>query len=919
MHATPQTHRDADSLGPPTRFRRPDPHKALAEVSARLIAASAATADEVIAQLGAHVDGLTDQQASTRLGDIGPNQVAHERPPSPLSLLWRAVRNPFVGILAVLATISLFTDIIYTDEPDPTTVIVLSTMIVLSAGMRFVQEFRATRAAESLRSMVRTTCTVRRRLDLESAPVEREIPLEEVVPGDIVVLAAGDMVPADVRLLDSKDLFVSQAVLTGESLPVEKYDTLGSVVEKSARGRDARDRTAGALELENVCFMGTNVVSGSGSAVVVATGNRTYFGSMARTLLGHRSPTSFDKGVNKVSMLLIRFMLVMAPTVFFINGVTKGDWGEAALFGLAVAVGLTPEMLPMIVTANLAKGAVRMAKRKCIVKRLNSIQNLGAMDVLCTDKTGTLTQDHIVLETHRDLEGNESLRVLELGYLNSAHQTGLRNLLDRAIIDAAEAADLDALHDPPVKIDEIPFDFNRRRMSVIFDDDGRDLMICKGAVEEMLDLSVAMELDGEIRELTADDAVKLLDMTERLNADGLRVLAVGYRIFEAEDRKIDRDGRPAYHVADETDFVLAGFFGFLDPPKETAREAIEALADHGVDTKILTGDNEKVTLKVCRDIGLPVAGVLLGADIESMDDEELRRIAPATTVFAKMAPLQKTRVIHALQAAGHTVGYLGDGINDASALREADVGVSVDTGTDIAKESSDIILLEKSLMVLEEGVVEGRKVFGNIMKYIKMTASSNFGNVFSVLVASTFIPFLPMLPVMLLLQNLMYDTSMMTIPWDRVDEEYLAKPQKWNATDIGRFMLRIGPISSIFDITTYLVMWFVFSANTVEEQSLFQSGWFVEGLLSQTLVVHMIRTRHIPFIQSRAAAPLMVTTGIACLLGMVVPFTAFGAGLGMVPLPASYFPWLVATLLSYCVLTQFIKGRYIAKNQGRWL
>jgi Mg2+-importing ATPase len=611
--------------------------------------------------------------------------------------------------------------------------------------------------------------------------------------------------------------------------------------------------------------------------------------------------------------------LVMAPIVFLINGVTKGNWGEAALFGLAVAVGLTPEMLPMIVTANLARGAVQMAKRKSVVKRLNAIQNLGAMDVLCTDKTGTLTQDHIVLETHRDVRGDESHRVLELGYLNSAHQTGLRNLLDRAIIDAAEHANLDVVRNAPEKIDEIPFDFNRRRMSVIFDHHGRHLMICKGAVEEMIGLAVGMELDGEIRELTADDVTNLLAMTDRLNADGLRVLAVGYRDFVAGDRKVDQDGRPAYRVADETDFVLAGFLGFLDPPKDSAGAAIEALATHGVDTKILTGDNEVVTLKVCRDIGLPVSGVLLGADLQAMDDDELRRIAPTTTVFAKMAPLQKTRVIHALQAVGHTVGYLGDGINDASALREADVGISVDTGTDIAKESSDIILLEKSLMVLEEGVVEGRKVFGNIMKYIKMTASSNFGNVFSVMVASIFIPFLPMLPVMLLLQNLMYDTSMMTIPWDRVDKEYLAKPQKWDATDIGRFMLRIGPISSIFDITTYLVMWFVFKANTVDQQSLFQSGWFVEGLLSQTLVVHMIRTRHIPFFQSRAAAPLMITTGIACGVGMVVPFTRFGASLGMVPLPATYFPWLIATLLCYCLLTQFIKGRYIANHHGRWL
>jgi Mg2+-importing ATPase len=903
---------------PPGRLTRRDPHRALAQVSAKLVAASAEAPADILARLGSAPHGLTEFEVTERLERFGPNQVAHERPPSALSLLWRAARNPFIGILAVLTVVSLGTDVVFTDDPDPKTVIVLSLMITLSAGMRFVQEFRANHAAESLRTLVRTTCSVRRRVQPGAPPMDREIPLEELVPGDVVTLAAGDMVPADVRLLETKDLFVSQAVLTGESLPVEKYDTLGAVVEKSAHGRDATDATAGALELENVCFMGTNVVSGSATAVVVATGNGTYFGSMARALLGHRAPTSFDKGVNSVSLLLIRFMLVMAPTVFVVNWVTKGDWIEAALFGLAVAVGLTPEMLPMIVTANLARGAVRMARRKSVVKRLNAIQNLGAMDVLCTDKTGTLTQDHIVLELHHDVTGKESLRVLELGYLNSLHQTGLRNLLDRAILDAATDRELTV--DPHArKVDEIPFDFNRRRMSVVIEEGDAHLLVCKGAIEEMLALARALEIDGEVVPATPESVAELYTMTDRLNLDGLRVLAVGYRRFEGSDRRFDAEGRPAYRVDDEAELVIAGFLGFLDPPKETAGPAVRALADYGVRTKILTGDNDLVTLKVCRDIGLPVAGVLLGSDLEQMSDEELKAQVTETTVFAKLAPLQKTRVVRALQATGHTVGYLGDGINDASALRDADVGISVDSGTDIAKESSDIILLEKSLLVLEEGVIEGRRVFGNIMKYIKMTASSNFGNVFSVMVASIFLPFLPMLPVMLLLQNLMYDTSMMTIPWDRVDREYLAKPQKWNAPDIGRFMIRIGPISSIFDITTYLVMWFVFAANTVEMQSLFQSGWFVEGLLSQTLVVHMIRTRHVPFFQSRAALPLMLTTGLACLVGLVVPFTSFGASIGMVPLPASYFPWLVATLLGYCLLTQFIKGRYIRANEGRWL
>lgn len=854
-------------------------------------------------------DGLTTAEAQARLRQEGPNEVAHDRPPHWLVQLAACFRNPFILVLVALAAISWAVD-----PADLKPVAVVSVMVTISVALRFSQEYRSARAAERLKAMVRSTATVLRRDADCMPPTAREVPMQEVVPGDIVRLSAGDMVPADLRLLAARDLFISQAALTGESIPVEKYDVLGDVAGKSVKARARPDE--GLLEHSSICFMGTNVVSGQGTGVVVATGAQTYFGSLARAVVGKRAETSFDCGVNSVTWVLIRFMLVMAPVVLVVNGFTKGDWLEAFLFALSVAVGLTPEMLPLVVSANLAKGAIGMARRKVVVKRLNAIQNLGAMDVLCTDKTGTLTQDRVILEHHLDVHDNEDPEVLRLAWLNSQHQTGLRNLMDTAVLRHAEehrgrkGVRLPLQYD---KVDELPFDFQRRRLSVVVRDaHGEHLLVCKGAVEEMLGISTRVWRDGQEMPLDAVERQAILARARALNEDGFRVLVVATRAIP-RDRAQER-----YAVEDERDLVVRGLLTFLDPPKETAGPAIAALRQHGVAVKVLTGDNAVVAAKICREVGLDPGLPLLGRDLERLTDGELRDRVEATTVFAKLSPLQKSRVIKALQANGHTVGYLGDGINDAPALRDADVGVSVDTAADVAKESADIILLEKSLLVLEDGVVRGRVVFGNIIKYIKMTASSNFGNVFSVLVASAFLPFLPMLPLQLLIQNLLYDISQLSIPWDRMDEEYLKAPRRWYAGDIARFMLCIGPVSSVFDIATFAVMWTVFGANAPEHQSLFQSGWFVEGLLSQTLIVHMIRTQKVPFLQSTAAAPVLLLTGAIMACGIYLPFSPLGAAVGLQALPWGYFPWLAGILLGYCALMQAIKLLYI-RRFGRWL
>ncbi len=861
---------------------------------------------EALARLDSNRGGLSDQQVDERLEEYGLNEVTHEKPPSWYFQLFHAFLTPFNGVLFVVILVSFVSDVLFVSSGHQSlkTIAVLTTMVLLSTLLRFWQEFRSGKAAEELKQMVRSTAAVLR----EKMPRPEEMLISQLVPGDIISLSAGDMIPADLRILAAKDLFISQALLTGESIPVEKHAISSAAAHKDYKA------SSDALELETLCFMGTNVVSGTAVAVVIATGDSTYFGAMARRIVGARNLTAFDKGINSVSWLLIRFIMVMTPLVFLINGLSKGQWLDALLFALSVAVGLTPEMLPMIVTANLAKGAVMMAKRKTIVKRLNAIQNFGAMDILCTDKTGTLTQNKVILERHLDIHGNENRNVLEYAWLNSFHQTGLKNLLDVAVMEYGELHRVtDSLRNYQ-KIDEIPFDFARRRMSVVVKDDtdNNHLMICKGAVEEVLALCDTVDDGGSLGtgNKGSSDRKQIKQFARNLNQEGLRVLAVAYKYLPPAAR--------TYNVDDEQHMVLAGFIAFLDPPKETAREAIAALKDHGVGIKIITGDNEVVTRKICHEVGLAVEKTVLGREVEIMSDADLADISEHTTIFAKMSPLQKSRVIRALQSRGHTVGYLGDGINDAAALKDADVGISVDTAVDIAKEAADIILLEKSLMVLEQGVVEGRKTFANILKYIAMTSSSNFGNVFSVIIASIFLPFLPMLPIQLLIQNLLYNISQISIPWDNVDAEYLKKPRKWNASGLARFMLHIGPVSSLFDIITFAVLWTIFAANTPQMQSLFQTGWFVVGLLTQALIVHMIRTPEIPFVQSRASLPVIALTIVVMMVGIYIPFSAVSGYVGMTKLPWEFFIWLAVILSGYCLTTQLVKKLYI-KRFGQWL
>ncbi|MCL2469521.1 MAG: magnesium-translocating P-type ATPase [Alphaproteobacteria bacterium] len=850
--------------------------------------------------------GFKEETVEQMRDKFGLNKMSQHEGESILKRLISAFINPFTAVLFALACISFFTDFAFVSPEDRelTTVVIILTMVFISGTLRFVQEYRSDKAAERLKAMVKTTTNV-----LRAEQGKIEIPLEDVVVGDIISLAAGDMVPADVRILSCKDLFISQSALTGESEPVEKFS--------ATRTFDHNE----PLHLDNLAFIGTNVISGTATCLVIAVGDSTIFGSLARTTA--KVVTSFEKGVNSVSWVLIRFMMVMVPVVLFLNGYTKGDWLQAFLFALSVAVGLTPEMLPMIVTTNLAKGAVRMARKKTVIKKLDSIQNFGAMDILCTDKTGTLTQDNIVLERYLNIHGDQDIRVLRHAFANSYFQTGLKNLMDVAILKHAEDTGIRGLKDIYVKVDEIPFDFNRRRMSVVIrDTNGKTQLITKGAVEEMLDACAYTEYQGQVEVLSPKVRQDILNMVQRLNDDGLRVLAVAHKNSPAP--------AGAFSVQDEKDMVLMGYLAFLDPPKETAAAAIRALNEHGVKVKVLTGDNDAVTRSVCRMVGLPADEVILGTDIESMDDAALSEVVERCNIFAKLSPDQKRRIIASLRAGGHVVGFLGDGINDAPAMRESDVGISVDSAVDVAKESADIILLEKSLMVLEEGVVEGRKTFANIIKYIKMTASSNFGNMFSVLAASAFLPFLPMLPLQILILNLIYDISCISVPWDNVDEDYLRRPRKWDAKSIGSFMLWIGPTSSVFDITTYLLMFFVIcpavlggvygatGVDNVAFAALFHTGWFVESLWSQTLVIHMIRTPKIPFLQSRASFPVLIFTSAGIALGTLIPYTGFGSNIGMTPLPAVYYAWLAATLAAYMLLVTLLKKIY-AKKYGELL
>ena len=883
-------------------------------VKERLVAALQLPVKETLAFYKSSFRGLTEEQVEENRNLYGENIITKGQEDSILKKIYESIINPFTVILLVIALVSLVTNVWLAKpgEEDPTTSIIIVVLVLISGGIRFVQELRSDRAASNLSRLIVNTATVIRE------GVEQELPIDELVVGDIIKLSAGDMIPADVLLLDSRDFFVQQSGLTGES----------DAVEKVCLAKSDEQKLDSLLETESLAFMGTNVISGRATALVLVVGDETMMGAIEQTLNTYDEPTSFEREMNSISWLLIRLMLVMVPVVFFINGLTDGDWLEAGVFALSVGVGLTPEMLPMIITASLAKGSIIMAQEKVVIKKLNAIQDLGAIDILCTDKTGTLTQDEIVLEYPLDIHGDLDLAVLRRAFLNSYYQTGLKNLMDRAIINRTEkeaekheiVRNLDQTFK---KIDELPFDFERRRMSVIVKDDEDVIsMVTKGALEEMLAISSHVEYKKRITELTEEIRQEILAEVAQLNEQGLRVLGVSYK----SDLEEDYD----YEVKDESNMILTGYLAFLDPPKSSAAPAIETLAEYGVATKILTGDNDKVTQAVCEKVGLDVDNILLGVEVDALSDEELSQAVEHTTVFAKLSPDQKARIILQLKANGHKVGYMGDGINDAPSMKVADVGISVDTAVDIAKETADVILLDKDLMVLEKGLVEGRKVYANMTKYIKMTVSSNFGNIFSLLFASIFLPFLPMAPVHLIVLNLVYDLSCIALPFDNVDSEFLKRPRIWSANSITRFMAWIGPISSIFDVLTYLLLYFIivpmitggsYQAGSGQAEifiTLFQTGWFIESMWTQTMVIYMLRSPKLPFVQSRPALSVIVTTMAAALFVTSLPYSLFASVLKTAPLNGTYFLFLFLIIVLYMVSVTLVKHLYI-KRYREWL
>ena len=870
---------------------------------------------DVLDYLETSITGVREEQVETLRETYGENKLTKAKEVPLWKKIYESIINPFTVILLVIAVISLMTNVILAKpgEEDPTTSIIIVVLVLISGGIRFVQELKSDKAASNLSSLIVNTATVIR------DEIQQEIPIEELVVGDMIKLSAGDMLPADALLLETRDFFIQQSSLTGES----------ESIEKKAMWIPSEDETQKTvLESERFVFMGSNVVSGSALAVILVTGNDTMIGRIEKTLNNFDEPTSFEKEMNTISWLLIRLMLVLVPVVFVINGLTDSDWLEAGVFALSVAVGLTPEMLPMIITASLAKGAVIMAKEKVVIKKLNAIQDLGAIDILCTDKTGTLTQDEIILEYPLDIHANLDLGVLKIGYLNSYFQTGLKNLLDRAIItrtekESIEHEDLRELSTRYKKIDELPFDFERRRMSVIVKEETQEgaLLVTKGALEEMLSISSYVQDGKEIYPITEEIRQNILEAVSQLNEQGLRVLGVSQKFYPNDSHR--------FAVEDESNMILMGYLAFLDPPKPSAAPAIQALKEHGVMTKILTGDNEKVTQTVCERVGLPVDHILLGTDIEEMDDATLAIEAEKTTIFAKLSPEQKARIIRLLKVNGHKVGYMGDGINDAPSLKVADVGISVDTAVDIAKEVADVILLDKDLLVLEKGLIEGRKVYANMTKYIKMTVSSNFGNIFSLLFASVFLPFLPMAPVHLIVLNLIYDLSCVALPFDHVDEDFLKEPRAWTAKSITRFMSWLGPTSSIFDIITFAVMFFGIapmitgssyaeSTNPAYFLMVFQTGWFIQSMWSQTMVIYMLRSPKLPFIQSKPAFSLLVTSLFALFIVTVLPYTPLAASLKLATLNGMYFLALILITVSYMLLVTIVKKVYIKKYR-EWL
>ena len=859
------------------------------QVERELTAVSRLDDAQLFEKYRTEAEGLNQVEAAERLEEYGKNIIDVSNENSLLSRIRDAVINPFNIVLMIVALVTLVTDVILSDEPNPATFIMLVLVIIISGVIAFVQSEKSNSAAQKLQKMISN------RIDVIRNGSEMEIDIEDAVPGDVVKLASGDMIPGDVRFIESKDLFIDQSQLTGESNPVEKF-----------AGPD--DEGGSIDELDNIGFMGSNIVSGSAKAVILTTGNNTYFGSMAKSLNTYKDKSNFEENLSSISKLLISFMAVMVPVIFIANFITKGNWLQSLMFGITIAVGIMPEMLPVIMTSSLAKGAINMSRKETIVKRLSSIQTFGEMDVFCTDKTGTLTQDEIVLEKYMDVLGREDKRVLRHGFLNSYFQTGLKNLMDLAIISRAEKEDLSYLKEAYIREDEIPFDFSRRRMSVVLrDKQGKRQLITKGAVEEMISICSFIEIDGEVKPLTPELAEGAQRIAEENNAEGIRVIGVA--------QKNDVHNVDTFGVQDESDMVLIGFIGFLDPPKPSAGSAIAALQKNGVRTVVLTGDNEGVAIAICGRLGIDTSYTLTGAKVEEMDDDQLKEACEKCHIFSKLSPYQKQRVVKAFQSNGHIVGYMGDGINDSLPLKQSDVGISVDTAVDIAKEVADIILLEKDLQVLEEGVIEGRRTFANMSKYLKMTVSGNFGNMFSVLIASIFLPFLPMLPIHILVQNLLNDFAQLGMPFDHVEDEYIEKPKRWDIPGIKKFMIFFGLLSTVLDVLCFLVLWFVFGFNNESLAGYFQCGWFMFGVISQTMVIHTIRTPKIPFIQDRASRQLTLSTLAVCIVTLLIGFTGIALLFSMPVMPISFLAWMAGLMVVYTVLAQVMKIVYIRINK----
>lgn len=864
--------------------------------------------NEVLKQLHTTINGLNPVQAKQRLEQDGLNEVSNKEHHPKLHFLIDAFMTPFTGVLLFLAGLSFLTNYVFVpaDQKDLSTVIIMIMMVLISGITSFIQNVKTSDAVDSLLNMVSVTTNVKR------AGEDKELPTKDVVVGDIINLAAGDLVPADMYLLKSKDLFCSASSLNGESSPVEK------MADQKPKGSD------NYLDYPNILYEGTNIVSGSGMGVVFATGDKTVFGNLARTLAQNKNKeTTFDIGIKNVSKILLIMTAVIAPLVFLINGLTKGDWLNALIFAIATAVGLTPEMLPVIVTSNLVKGSVEMAKHETIVKRMNSIQNFGSADILCTDKTGTLTQDKVVLERHYNLNLEEKPKVLELSYLNSYYQTGMKDLIDKAVIDAAQGElDTKKINQNYRKIDEIPFDFKRRRMSVVvINQQHEHILVTKGAAEEMLACSNRVEIDGAISPLDEDQRQKILTEIDEMNQDGLRVVLLGYKKNPAPVGE--------FSIDDENELILVGFLAFLDPPKDSAKAALTALKEDGITVKILTGDNEAVTRNVGKQVGLNIDRVYQGKDLENKTDAELKQMVQACDVFVKLSPQQKAQIIDLLRQDGHTVAYMGDGINDAPAMKAADVAISVDTAVDIAKKSADIILLHKDLMILEKGVQIGRQVFGNTMKYIKITLSSNFGNILSILVASSFLPFLPMLPIQLLILDLMYGTSCLSIPFDTMNKHYLSEPRKWSTKKLPKFMFYFGPTSSIFDIITFALLFFMVcpqvtgtiyaAASTTQKlifSAIFCTGWFIESLWTQEMVIHALRDPKLPFIKQHATAIVTWATIGMAVVGTVLQFiTPIVKAIKFGPIPMYFLAIVFLLLILYIALTTLVKKWYLKSEK----